>query len=327
MADAMSARLALGCAQLGNLYERRTDEQARMILEAAWDSGIRHFDTAPHYGLGLSERRVGEFLRAKPRAEFTVSTKVGRLLVPDLGGTESLDTEGFVVPAAFRRVWDFSAAGVHASLEASLDRLGLDHIDTVLIHDPAGDHVEQALVTAAPALSALREQGTVGSFGAGTNDVALLTRFVRETGADTVMIAGRYTLLDQSALDELLPACLERGTAVLNAAIFNSGILARAVPDRAARFEYGAPPGPVVDRAVSIATVCATHHTSLPAAATAFAAAHPTVSALVVGADNAQQVRDNSALLTSSPPAALWRDLRAKGLIRSDAPVPTPDGD
>ncbi len=324
MADAMSAaRLALGCAQLGNLYRPRTDQQARAILEAAWDAGTRHFDTAPHYGLGLSERRLGDFLREKPRDEYTVSTKVGRLLVPDFGGAGRLDPEGFAVPAAFRRVWDFSAAGVRASLAASLERLGLDRIDTVLIHDPeTRTHVHQALTAAAPTLARLQDDGVIRSFGVGTKDVALLTSFVRITDIDTIMLAGRYTLLDQSALDGLLPACLERGVNVLNAAIFNSGILARPEPDAASHFEYGAPPRSILDRTAEIAALCRAHHTTLPAAAVAFAASHPAVSTLVVGADDAQQVRANSELLTSPPPMALWNELISRGLIRADAPLP-----
>jgi D-threo-aldose 1-dehydrogenase len=324
MADAMTeARLALGCAQLGNLYSPRTDAQARAILEAAWDRGFRHFDTAPHYGLGLSERRLGDFLREKPRDQYTVSTKVGRLLVPDFGGAGRLDSEGFAVPAAFRRVWDFSAAGVRASLTASLERLGLDRVDTVLIHDPeTHEHVHQALTAAAPALARMQDDGVIRSFGIGTKDVALLTSFVQITDIDTIMLAGRYTLLDQSALDGLLPACLERGVNVLNAAIFNSGILARPEPDAASHFEYGAPPRSILNKAAEIAAVCRAHHTSLPAAALSFAASHPAVSTLVLGADDAQQVRANSDLLRAAPPGGLWRELISRGLIRDDAPLP-----
>ena len=322
MADAIGSRLALGCAQLGNLYEQRTDEQAGAILQAAWEVGIRHFDTAPHYGLGLSERRLGAFLRGKPRDQFTVSTKVGRLLVADPDGATRQDDQGFAVPAAYRRVWDFSPSGVRESLEASMDRLGLDRIDTVLIHDPNDGDAHQALTGAAPELARLRAQGVIESFGAGTKDVALLTRFVRETRADTVMIAGRYTLLDQSALDDLLPTCLERRVSVLNAAIFNSGILARSGPLTAARFEYAAPPRAILETAAAIAARCEAHGTTLPAAAVAFAAAHPAVTALVVGADDAPQIRATSALLATPPPTAFWSDLTAHGLLRPDAPVP-----
>jgi D-threo-aldose 1-dehydrogenase len=324
MADPVTTRLALGCAQLGNLYEQRTDEQAHAILQAAWDVGIRHFDTAPHYGLGLSERRLGEFLREKPRDQFTVSTKIGRLLVPYRSGAALLDDEGFAVPAAYRRVWDFSAAGVSSCLDASLTRLGLGHVDTVFIHDPEHGHEHQALTDAADTLASLREQGIIRSFGVGTKDVALLNRFLRETGLDTIMIAGRYTLLDQSALDELLPACLERGVTVFNAAIFNSGILAKPGPAPTTPFQYAPPPPAVLAKATAISAACTSHHTSLPAAAIAFAAAHPAVSTLVVGADDAQQVRANSRLLASPPPAALWDQLVAEDLLRADAPTPRP---
>ncbi|HTJ69914.1 MAG TPA: aldo/keto reductase [Actinospica sp.] len=322
MADSVNARLALGCAQLGNLFETRTDAHARAILEAAWETGIRHFDTAPHYGLGLSERRLGAFLRTKSRDQFTVSTKVGRTLVPDPDRAGQCDGEGFRVPADHRRVWDFSGAGVLGCLEASRERLGLDHIDTVLIHDPPDDHVDQAIKQAAPVLEDLRREGVIHSFGVGTKDVELLERFVRETNTDTIMLAGRYTLLDQSALDSLLPACLERGVGVLNAAIFNSGILAQPFPGATTHFEYGSAPGTVLRTAQAIAAVCAAHHTSLPAAAMAFAAAHPAVAMLVVGADDARQVRSNDTMLKTPPTPALWNDLVARSLIRADAPLP-----
>jgi len=318
----MSVRLGLGCAQLGNLYQPRTDDQARAILEAAWDAGIRHFDTAPHYGLGLSERRLGAFLRTKPRDQFTVSTKVGRSLVPHPAGSAQTDDEGFCVPAAYRRQWDFSAAGVRECLEASLDRLGLERVDTLLIHDPQDGDPLRALAEAAPALERLRGEGVITSFGVGTRDVALLERFVRETSVDVIMIAGRYTLLDQSALETLLPACVERGVRVLNAAIFNSGILARPEPEPAAHFEYGAAPDAVLAKTHAIARACEACGTSLPAAALAFAAAHPAVSLLVVGADDAGQVRANKALFDAPPPSRLWDRLVAQGLVRADAPLP-----
>ncbi|MFC4245201.1 aldo/keto reductase [Gryllotalpicola reticulitermitis] len=314
-------RLALGCAQLGNLYHERSDVAAWALLDAAWAAGVRHFDTAPHYGLGLSERRLGEFLRTKPRSAFTVSTKVGRMLVPNPGGANQIDDEGFVVPATLRREWDFSADGVRASLEASLERLGLDHVDTVLIHDP-NDHANTAIAAAAPTLLRLRDEGVVESVGVGNRDTALLTRFVRDTGIDVVMLAGRYTLLDQSALDELLPTCLHQGVAVLNAAVFNSGVLAERRPSDDAHFEYDVAPTAVVERAREIARLCERHDTSLPAAALAFSGAHPAVRELVVGADNEQQVRRNAELLASPPPPKFWGELVGHGLIRADAPLP-----
>jgi D-threo-aldose 1-dehydrogenase len=319
VADAVKTPvLAVGCAQLGNLYQARTDAEAEAILAAAWETGVRHFDTAPHYGLGLSERRLGAFLRGKTRAEFTVSTKVGRLLVPSPETADRPDDEGFAVPADRRQVWDFSAAGVRASLDASRERLGLDRIDTVLVHDP-NEHAEQARTEAVPALVALRERGVIDSVGVGNRDTALLTRFVTETGIDVVMLAGRHTLLDQTAMDTLFPACARRGVPVLNAAVFNSGVLADPEPADDARFEYAAADPDVLDRARRLAALCRRHGTTLPAAALAFAAAHPVVSMIVVGADNAEQVRTNTALLATPPPRSFWTALAATGLVRAGA--------
>ena len=191
--------LSFGGAAIGNLFTEVSDDDARAAVDAAWDGGIRAFDTAPHYGLGLSERRLGEALRHRPRDEYVISTKVGRLLdpvgVPDVIGR---DTEGFAVPARYIRRFDYSADGVRRSLEASLTRLGLDRVDIALIHDP-DDHGEQALREAYPALEKLRAEGTVRAIGVGMNQAALLTRFVSETDVDAVLVAGRYTLLDQSA--------------------------------------------------------------------------------------------------------------------------------
>ena len=317
----LSPRLALGCAQLGNLYRARGEDEAVAILEEAWDAGIRQFDTAPHYGLGLSERRLGAFLRGKPRDQVQREHEGRPTAGPEPREGKVRGRRGLRRPAALRRVWDFSAAGVRASLESSLERLELDRVDTVLINDP-NEHVGEALATAAPALAALRDEGIAGAIGIGNRDAALLTRFARETDIDVVMLAGGYTLLDQSALDTLLPACVEYDVGVLNAAIFNSGILAQRHPDAGARFEYDAASREVLERARALARVCEAHGTSLPAAALAFAAAPPTVTAIVVGADDAEQLRGNVALISAPPPGALWDELRERGLIKGDAPVP-----
>ncbi|MGS2617706.1 aldo/keto reductase [Micromonospora sp. LZ34] len=313
----------LGCAQLGNLYTELGDAEAADVVASAWECGIRYFDTAPHYGLGLSECRLGRALRSLPRDAYTVSTKVGRLLVPDRSGAARRDPEGFHVPADHRRAWDFSADGVHRSLEASLARLGLDRVDVVLIHDPE-DHQTQALNQAYPALHDLRAQGVVGAIGVGSKQWQVVHRFVTETDVDTVMVAGRYTLLEQPALDTLLPECERRGVSVLNASVFNSGLLAVDRPQPGLPYDYHDAPAPILDRAKAIADVAARHGTSLPAAALAFAGAHPAVAALVVGAHRPEQVRRNVALQAAEPPPAdFWSELVAEGLLRPDAPVPT----
>jgi D-threo-aldose 1-dehydrogenase len=317
--------LGFGAASIGNLYREVPDGDAAAAVEAAWDRGVRYFDTAPHYGLGLSERRLGAVLRNCPREQYTLSTKVGRLLVPDPGGADRRDLDnGFDVPAGLRRHWDFSAAGVRRSLEESLDRLGLDRIDIVLIHDPEeSDQPETALTEGYAALDELRAQGVIGAIGVGSKQVEILHRFVTGTELDTIMLAGRYTLLEQPALDELLPACEKHGVSVLNVGVFNSGLLARDRPEDGGKYEYGDAPPQLIERARRIADVCRAYGTSLPHAALAFAGAHPTVASVVVGAGRpAHMVRNADLWGAPPPPAGLWQELVAHGLLRPDAPVP-----
>jgi D-threo-aldose 1-dehydrogenase len=315
------SRLGLGCAPLANMDAILSDAEATTIVDAAWDAGVRYFDTAPHYGLGVSERRVGAALAGRHRDAYAVSTKVGRLLVADPRGAAHFD-DGFKVPADHRRVWDFSADGVKRSLEGSLRRLGLDRVDLVLLHDPEFQE-QQALREGYPALRALRDQGVIGAIGVGSTQWEVIHRFTTQTDLDVVMIAGRYTLLEQPALDVLLPACVERSVAVLNAGVYNSGLLAEQSPHAESRYEYRPAPTDLLKRATAIAAVCASYDTTLPAAALAFAGAHPAVAALVVGAASAQQASANAGWAAApAPPAALWRDLVAAGLLRPDAPVP-----
>jgi D-threo-aldose 1-dehydrogenase len=319
-------RLGLGGAPIGNLYTAIGDGVAAQTVAAAWDAGIRYFDTAPHYGLGLSERRFGAALRQYPRDAYAVSTKVGRLLVPDPAGAARTDSEGFQVPADHHRVWDFSADGVRRSLAGSLDRLGLDRVDVVLIHDPE-DHQRDALDQAYPVLHELRAQGAVRAIGVGSKQWEVLHRFAVETDLDLVMLAGRYTLVEQPALDTLLPACQRRGVGVVNVGVFNSGLLAVDRPDAGQPYEYGSVPPAVLDRARAIAATCARHGTSLPAAALAFAGAHPAVTTVVVGAQHPDQIRRNVALANAAPPPAdLWAELVSLGLLRADAPLPQAAG-
>ncbi|GGX60044.1 aldo/keto reductase [Streptomyces minutiscleroticus] len=314
------SRLALGCAALGNLYRPVTDEEARATVDAAWDAGVRTFDTAPHYGLGLSERRLGAALRERPRDAYTLSTKVGRLLVPHPGGAAGDDlAHGFAVPADHRRVWDFSAGGVRRSLEASLDRLGLDRVDVALIHDP-DDHAGQALREAYPALERLRDEGVVRAIGIGMNRSALPTRFLRETDIDLVLLAGRYTLLEQDGLAELLPEAAARGRSVVIGGVFNSGLL--TAPRPGATYDYAPAPQPVLDRARRLAEITGRHGVPLRAAALRFPFGHPAVASVLAGARSAREVDDAVEQLRRPVPDALWEELRAEGLLPADAPVP-----
>ncbi|MEU4997914.1 aldo/keto reductase [Streptomyces sp. NPDC021622] len=310
--------LGFGGGPLGGLFEPLDDATAAGALVAAWDSGIRYFDTSPHYGIGHSERRTGDLLSRKPRGEFTLSTKVGRLLVPQdpAGRTD----EGFQVPATHHRVWDFSRDGVLRSVQDSLTRMGVDRIDVLLLHD-AEPHFDAALRTGYPALAELRDQGVIGAIGAGMYDTARLTRLVRETDVDVVMQSGHYTLLQHGALDELLPACVDRGVSVLAASVFNSGLLATDRPAAGAHFDYAPASAEPLRRAHRIADVCEAHGVTLPQVAMAFPLRHPVVAGIVVGMRSADEVRRNVAAFGAAIPDQVWADLGAEGLLDERAPV------
>jgi D-threo-aldose 1-dehydrogenase len=306
---------AFGGAAIGNLYDAVSDADAAGAVAAALAAGVRYFDTAPHYGLGLSERRLGAALADQRRDEVVLSTKVGRLLVPQPAGADRRDDEGFDVPAAFRRVRDYSRDGVLRSLEASLARLGTDRIDVVYVHDP-DDHYAAALDGALPTLADLRDQGVIRAFGAGMNQSAMLARFVEHTDLDVVMLAGRYTLLDQSAVDDLLPLCSQRGVSVVAAGVFNSGILATDRPGT--HYDYLPAAPELIQRANRIADVCERHGCTLPQVAAWFPLRHPAVATVCVGARSADQVARNAALFDKPVPDAVWHDLVAEGLLRED---------
>ncbi|MFF8926521.1 aldo/keto reductase [Streptomyces longwoodensis] len=308
--------LAFGAAAIGNLYTPLGEEQAHEAVAAAWQHGIRYFDTAPHYGLGLSERRLGAALRAHPRADYTVSTKVGRRLEPSDAGGDDL-AHGFAVPAASRRVWDFSADGVRRTLEASLERLGLDRVDVVYLHDP-DDHAEEAFREGYPALERLRAEGVVGAIGAGMNQAEMLTRFVRDTDVDVVLCAGRYTLLDQRAGTELLPEAARRGVSVVIGGPFNSGLLADPRPG--ATYNYATAPPEMLDRALRIKEVAERHGTGLRGAALRFCSAHPAVAAVLVGTRSAAEVTDCAQQFATPVPEAFWQELRERGLLPAGTP-------
>lgn len=306
--------LGLGAAQFGNLFTQTTDDESQRAVAAAAEEGIRYFDTAPHYGLGLSERRLGEALHAAARPGVVISSKVGRLLVDSPDTSHLLDDDGFVVPATKKRVWDFSRDGILRSVEESLARLGTDRLDIAYLHDP-DDHWEQASSSGIAALAELRDQGVVGAIGAGMNQAAMPAEFVRRTDVDVVMVAGRFTLLDQSALDDLLPVAVARGVGVVAAAVYNSGLLSTKAVDGSAPYDYGAAPRAVVERAARIAAVCERHGVELPAAAVQYPLRHPAVVSVVTGMRTQEHVRSNVARYRAVIPEALWEELHVTGLV------------
>ena len=312
-------RLGLGTAPLGGLFSAVSDEAAAKTLEAAWAAGIRMFDTAPLYGHGLAERRLGAFLKSKPRESFSLATKAGRLLrLPD--GPEIEDFHYKNTPPE-RPVFDFSYDGIMRSFEESLERLGLGRIDILHLHDP-DDHFDEAISGGWRALEKLRGEGLAKRIGAGMNQSAMLTRLARERRFDCFLLAGRYTLLEQHALDELLPLCIGKGISVFIGGVYNSGLLADPKPG--ATFNYEAAPAALIQRAQAIAAVCARHHVPLKAAAIQFPLAHPAVEAVLTGARSAAELIENVAMFQFQIPPALWQELKHAGFIRADAPVPGP---
>jgi D-threo-aldose 1-dehydrogenase len=322
--------LGFGGAPIGGLYRPVADDDAIATVRRAWDLGMRLFDTAPLYGYGASERRVGRGLAGRPRNDFVLSTKVGRLVVDTADVPRDADVDpqqldgrvdGAYADVGGRTImFDYSADGIRRSLEASLERLGLDRIDVALIHDP-DEHWAAAIGEAFPALARLREQGVLRAIGAGMNQSAMLARFAREGDFDVFLLAGRYTLLDQEALGELLPLCVERDIAVLIGGVMNSGILADPRPG--GRFNYEPASTAVVERAQRLAAACARHGVSLKAAALQFPLAHPAVASVVVGVRSVDHLDEYPALLAEPIPPGLWDDLRAEGLLPIDAPTPS----
>jgi D-threo-aldose 1-dehydrogenase len=299
-------RLGLGLAPIGGLYTAVGDETARATIEAAWDAGIRFFDTAPLYGHGLSERRAGSVLSGKPRSSYTLSTKVGRRL----RAASSVDQQLWAEDLDSTVYWDFSGEGAVRSLDESLDRLGLDRVDLLHIHDP-DEHYAEAVAGALPALVSLRAAGRIGAVSVGMNQAPMLADFVRTGMVDCVLLAGRYTLLDQRGADELLPLCADRGVSVIGAGVFNSGVLAGGTT-----FDYAPVPDAVRARVEAIRAVCDRHGVPLRAAAVQFPLRHPVIAGILLGLRSPAEVTDAVAMLDYDIPAELWDDLEAAGLIR-----------
>jgi D-threo-aldose 1-dehydrogenase len=304
-ATTVERELGLGCAQLGDLFRPLSDDEAHDVVTAAWDEGIRYFDTAPHYGLGLSEQRLGAALSGKPRDEYIVSTKVGRLIRPRVGRHTDVREHH---SEQYERVWDFSRDGVLRSLEESLERLGLDRVDILLMHD-VGERYSQALREAVPALIELREQGVIGRIGAGDGNPETLTRFAAEADIDVVLEAGRYTLLDREAEQFLLPVCADRGVKVIAAGVFNTGLLATSDPQPGAKFEYVDADAASLAAARAMASVCGSFGVELPSAALQFPLRNASVTRVVVGAESSAQIAQVVEYFRAPIPSELWDEL------------------
>ncbi|MBT2231935.1 aldo/keto reductase [Nonomuraea sp. NEAU-A123] len=317
-------RIGLGTASLGNFLSPISDEDAAAVIARALGRGIRYLDTAPLYGHGLAEQRVRAAIAGIPRDELVISTKVGRLLREGAPRDDSqyFNGEPFYkdVPSA-GPVWDFSENGIRQSVEESLRRVGVDRFDILLLHDP-DEHFEQASTTAYKALSELRADGEVRAIGAGMNSTSVLTKLVRDCDLDVILLAGRYTLLDQSGMDELLPMCVRRTTSVVVGGVFNSGILID--PEPGTTFDYVPASAEVLDRARRIRGICARHDVPMAAAAVQFPLAHPQVCSVLLGPRSLDELDMDLGLLSVDIPSALWADLRAEGLLRPDAPCPEP---
>ncbi len=313
------SRLAIGTNPLGNLYATVADADAESMIATAYGAGVRYFDTAPLYGFGLAEERLGRALASLPRDSVTISTKVGRTLdsdapAPAPGGVlvAADGTHLFEGAPARYPSFDYSAEGVRRSLSESLERLGTDRVEIVYIHDP-DDHWAEAVDQAYPALARMRDEGTVGAIGVGMNQSEMLARFVRETDIDAVLLAGRYSLLDQSAAEELFPLCAERQVSVMLGGVFNGGILA---DPSVSMYDYRPATEEVRDRVAEIAAICARHEVSLPAAALTFGYGHSAVTSVVLGVRTPDELEENLRHLTSSIPQSLWDDLAAVGVSR-----------
>jgi len=307
-------RLGLGTAPLGGFPTAVPTDQARATVRRAWDAGIRLVDTAPLYGHGTAEVNVGAALRDRPRESYVLSTKVGRVLEPGPPG----ETIFHDIPRA-APVFDFSAAGVRRSLAESLDRLGLDRVDICLIHDP-DDHHDEAVTAAFPVLAELRAEGRIGAIGFGMNFSGPLARFASEVDADCFLLAGRYTLLEQGAMDDLLPLVEAKGMSVIAGGVYNSGLLID--PSPGAMYNYSPAPEQVLARARAIQAVCDGFGVPLRAAALQFPLAHPAIATAVVGARTPDEVDDNLAMAAVEIPAGLWTALKEADLMRPDAPTP-----
>ncbi len=321
--------LGMGTAPLGNLYRAISDEEAHNVLTLAWDAGIRYFDTAPLYGFGLSETRVNRFLRGKPRDEYILSTKVGRLLKAATAETRDGIGKWFDVPNR-KEVYDYGYDGVMRSVEFSLERLGVERIDILYAHDiDLANHGSQEVLNEKynelmgggyKALVELRDQGVIKAFGAGVNEWQPCQYLAERGDFDLFLLAGRYTLLEQEALDSFLPLCEERGIGIVIGGAYNSGILATG-PVEGAWFDYDIAPAEILERVGRIQAVCEAHNVRMVDAAFQFPLAHPSVVSVIPGGQGVDEMVSNIEAARAEIPPALWAQLKSEGLMRQDAPV------
>jgi D-threo-aldose 1-dehydrogenase len=321
--------MGFGGAPLGNMYQAFSDQQARATVVACYDAGIRYFDTAPFYGFGLSEHRLGEALRDKQRAELVLSTKVGRLL--KAGDPAALDHGQFKNSLPFAPVYDYSYDGVMRSVEDSLQRLGTWRIDVLLVHDldvwthrseeARRARVEEFMAGGYRAMVKLREQGAVRAIGGGINETAACQDLAERGDFDCFLLAGRYTLLEQAPLDELLPLCEQRNIALIIGGAYNTGILATGAVE-GAYFQYAPAPPEIMERVRRIEAVCARHGLRLPTAALQFPLGHPAVATVIPGTRSPAEVAQNVEIFAPEVSADFWAELKHEGLLRPDAPTP-----
>ncbi len=322
--------LGFGTAPLGNLYRAVDDEEANAILEAAWASGIRYFDTAPLYGLGLAETRLNRFLKSKKRDDYVLSSKVGRLMrvcAPE----ERTGIGKFFDTPTRREIYDYGFDGVMRSFEASLERLGVDRIDILYVHDldifthgskEASDaRIEEFMRSGYYALLSLRDQGVIRAFGGGINEWQVCQTLAERGDFDLFLLAGRYTLLEQEALDSFFPLCRSRGIGIVIGGPYNSGVLATG-PKPGAFYNYSEAPAAILERVGRIEAVCRSHGVRLIEAALRFPLLSERVVSVIPGGQSVAQAEENEAILDAAIPDALWADLKREGLVREDAETP-----
>jgi D-threo-aldose 1-dehydrogenase len=322
--------LGFGTAPLGNLYRALTEDEAQATLQAAWDAGHRYIDTAPLYGLGLSETRINHFLRYKPRDSYVLSTKVGRLLQACPPQDRTGIGKFFETPSR-REIYDYSHDGIMHSVEASLERLGIDRIDILFVHDidvfnhksvaARDEKVTELMASGYGALVKLRDQGVIKAFGGGVNEWEVCEIMAKQGDFDLFLLAGRYTLLEQESLNSFLPLCEQRGIGIVIGGAYNSGILASGAKP-GAFYNYDPAPQHILDRVAGIERICARHGVKLVEAALRFPLVHPSVVTVIPGASRPEEISLNMRTLSAKIPVALWAELKAEGFIRLEAPVP-----